>query len=80
MRGLSYIEFVLPGILMMNVLTSAFSHSSSSLYFQRFARHIEEILVAPLSYTEMIAGYITGALVRGVLIGVGMKHVLNGTL
>lgn len=70
--GMSYIEFVLPGVLMMNVLTSAFSHSSSSLYFQRFARHIEEVLVAPLSYTEMIAGYLTGAVVRGVVIGMGI--------
>jgi ABC-2 type transport system permease protein len=70
--GMSYIEFVLPGVLMMNVLTSAFSHASSSLYFQRFARHIEEILVAPLSYLEMITGYVVGALLRGVIIGIGI--------
>lgn len=70
--GIPYIAFVLPGVLMMNVLMSAFSHSSSSLYFQRFARHIEEILVAPLSYTEMIAGYLTGALIRGVVVGAGI--------
>jgi len=70
--GIPYIEFVLPGILMMNVLTSAFAHSSSSLYFQRFSHHIEEILVAPLSYTEMIVGYMVGALIRGILIGTGI--------
>lgn len=70
--GMPYIEFVLPGILMMNVLTSAFSHASSSLYFQRFARHIEEILVAPLSHLEMIVGYLAGAILRGVMIGVGI--------
>jgi ABC-2 type transport system permease protein len=71
-NGIPYIDFVLPGILMMNVLTSAFSHSSSSLYFQRFSRYIEEILVAPLSYGEMIVGYTAGALLRGILIGVGI--------
>lgn len=76
--GMPYLSFVLPGVLMMNVLTSAFSHSSSSLYFQRFARHIEEVLVAPLSYTEMIAGYLVGALVRGVIIGAGILAI--GTL
>jgi len=70
--GMPYIEFVLPGVLMMNVLTSAFSHSSSSLYFQRFARHIEEVLVAPLSHLEMILGYLTGAVMRGVIIGIGI--------
>jgi len=73
--GIPYIAFVLPGVLMMNVLMSAFSHSSSSLYFQRFARHIEEILVAPLSYTEMIAGYLTGALIRGVVVGAGILTI-----
>jgi ABC-2 type transport system permease protein len=70
--GVPYIQFVLPGILMMNVLTSSFSHSSSSLYFQRFARHIEEVLVAPLSHAEMIMGYMSGALIRGALIGIGI--------
>ncbi len=70
--GMPYIVFVLPGVLMMNVLTAAFSHASSSLYFQRFARHIEEILVAPLSYAEMIVGYLTGAVLRGVVIGAGI--------
>ncbi len=70
--GVPYITFVLPGILMMNVLTATFSHTSSSLYFHRFARHIEEILVSPLSYTDMILGYLMGALVRGVFIGGGI--------
>ncbi|MBP9760553.1 MAG: ABC transporter permease [Candidatus Pacebacteria bacterium] len=73
--GVSYIEFVLPGVLMMNMLTSAFSHSSSSLYFQRFARHIEEILVAPLSYAEMIIGYLSGAIIRGTIIGLGILMI-----
>ena len=48
--GVKYIDFVLPGILMMNVLASAFSHSSSSVYMARFMKTIEEILVAPLSH------------------------------
>jgi ABC-2 type transport system permease protein len=70
--GVPYITFVFPGILIMNVISSAFSQTSSSLYFQRFARHIEEILVAPLSHLEMILGYIAGALARGVVVGVGI--------
>ncbi len=70
--GVPYINFVLPGILMMNVLTSAFAHSSSSLYFARFLRNIEEILVAPLSYFEMIVGFMTGAILRAVVVGAGI--------
>ena len=71
-EGIKYIHFVLPGILMMNVLTSAFSQSSSSVYFQRFVRSIEEMLVAPLSHAEMIIGYLVGAVLRAVVIGIGI--------
>ncbi len=71
-EGIRYIQFVLPGILMMNVLTSAFSQSSSSVYFQRFVRNIEEMLVAPLSHIEMVTGYLAGAVARAVIIGIGV--------
>ena len=54
--GHRYIEFVLPGILMMNIVNAAFLQSSSQIYFQRFLRYIEETLVAPFSYVEMIVG------------------------
>jgi len=70
--GVRYIDFVLPGILMMNVLASAFSHSSTSVYFARFMKTIEEILVAPLSHLEMIIGYILGAVIRGIIVGLGI--------
>ena len=54
--GVSYIDFVIPGLLMMNVMQAAFSHSSSALYFYRFLGSIGEILTAPLSYLEIILG------------------------
>lgn len=71
-EDIRYIEFVLPGILMMNVLTSAFSQSSSSVYFQRFMHNIEEMLVAPLSHMEMIIGYLFGSIARAGVIGIGI--------
>lgn len=70
--GVSYIDFVLPGILMMNLIMSSFSQVTFSLYFMRFARHIEEILIAPLSYGEMITGFILGGVVRAILVGAGI--------
>ncbi len=73
--GVSYIMFVLPGILMMNVLTSSFSHTSSSLYFHRFMRRIEEMLVAPLSHFEMVLGYVVGGVMRGLIVGIGILLV-----
>ena len=54
--GHRYLEFVLPGILMMNIVNAAFLQSSSQIYFSRFLRYVEEMLVSPLSYAEMIAG------------------------
>ena len=71
-EGVPYITFVLPGVLMMNVLSSAFTQSSSSLYFQRFTKNIEERLVAPLSHAEMVIGYLVGAVARAVVIGIGI--------
>lgn len=70
--GVSYMEFVLPGVLMMNIIASAFSHTSSSLYFQRFTRQIEEMLVAPISHLEMIIGYVSGAVLRSLIVGIGI--------
>lgn len=70
--GVSYIDFVLPGILMLNVIQSAFSQTSFSLYFMRYVRHIEEVLVAPLSHAEMIAGFVISGVIRGLVAGLGV--------
>jgi len=76
--GVSYITFVFPGILIMNVLTSAFSHTSNSLFFARFIHNIEEMLVAPLSYFEIILGHVLGSLIRAIVVGLAI--VLIGIL
>lgn len=70
--GISYMNFVFPGILMMNILTSSFMHSSNSLYFMRFTHSINEILTAPFSYIEMIIGFVVGAVVRALIVGFGV--------
>ena len=70
--GHRYIEFVLPGILMMNIVNAAFLQASSQIYFQRFLRYIEEALVAPLSYVEMIVGLLAMTVVRSVFTALGI--------
>jgi len=70
--GIPYMQFVFPGILMMNILTSSFMHSSNSLYFVRFTHSINELLTAPFSYLEMIVGFVVGAVIRGLMVGVGV--------
>lgn len=70
--GVTYIDFVLPGIVMMNIIMAAFSHTSTSIYFSRFIHSIEEILVSPLSYFEMILGFAIPGVVRGLVVGIGV--------
>ncbi len=76
--GKPYITFVFPGILMLSVINAAFSSSSSSFYFARFTRSVEELLVAPLSYLEIIIGYMLGAISRSLI--VAFLIVLVGVL
>jgi len=71
-HGVSYIGFVLPGILLMSVLNAAFMAGSSGIYFHRFIKTIEEILTAPISYAEMISAFVFAAIVRGLIVGVGI--------
>lgn len=70
--GHRYLEFVLPGIVMLNVVNAAFLQSSSQIYFSRFLRYVEETLVSPLSYAEMIAGVLVTVIVRSVVTAVGI--------
>lgn len=76
--GKPYITFVFPGILMLSVINAAFASSSSSFYFARFTRSVEELLVAPLSYLEIIIGYVLGAITRSLI--VAFLIVLVGVL
>ena len=70
--GVPYIRFVLPGILMMNIVNASFLQSSSAIYFSRFMRFVEEVLVSPMSYAEMIAGALAVVVVRAVITAIGI--------
>jgi len=73
--GHRYLEFVLPGILMLNIVNAAFLQSTSAIYFQRFLRFIEETLVAPLSYAEMIVGQLACVILRSVVTAIGILAI-----
>lgn len=77
-NGVPYITFVFPGVLMLNIISSSFSHSSSSVYFARFIKSIEEVLISPLSYLEIIIGYVAGGVARALIVAFGI--VLVGVL
>ncbi len=65
--GVKYISFVFPGVLLLSVINASFASSSSTLYFMRFTRGIEEILITPFSYFEMVVGLMLESLARSVL-------------
>lgn len=70
--GVSYIDFVLPGIVMLNLIQSSYQQGAFSLYMQRFQKSIEEILVSPLSYFEILIGFVAASVIRGLLVGLGV--------
>lgn len=65
-----YMQFVVPGLVMMSVLTSAFSNTVSSFFGSKFQRNIEEMLVAPVPNWVIIWGFVIGGALRGILVGI----------
>lgn len=66
--GVPYITFVFPGVLMLSVVNSSFSSASSALYFMRFSKSIEEMLITPFSYFEMLLGLVGSSIIRTLLV------------
>lgn len=73
--GVAYIDFIVPGILMMNVISGAFMNASFAIYLGKLQNSIQEILAAPLSYLEMSLGYVLAGAARGVFIGLGVYFI-----
>ena len=67
-NGVPYISFVFPGILMLSIINASFASASSSLYFMRWGKSIEEILISPFSYLEMIFGFVTASVSRSLMV------------
>lgn len=68
MGGVSYMEFIVPGLIMMSVITNAYSNVASSFFSAKFQRNLEEMLVAPVSNITIILGYIGGGVARALLV------------
>ncbi|MCC6758795.1 MAG: ABC transporter permease [Candidatus Omnitrophica bacterium] len=68
-NGVSYMAFIVPGLVMMSVINSAFTNVVSSFFSVKFQRSIEEVLVSPTTHVAIIAGYVMGGVIRGILVG-----------
>ncbi|HVV39172.1 MAG TPA: ABC transporter permease [Candidatus Paceibacterota bacterium] len=69
-HGFSYIQFIVPGLIMMAVITSSYSNTVSTFYFAKWTRTIDEILVSPMPDWVVIAGFVSGGVLRGLIVGV----------
>jgi len=69
MGGVTYMQYIAPGLIMMSVITNSYGNVVSSFFGAKFGRHVEELLVAPLPNWLIVLGYIAGGVVRGLLVG-----------
>lgn len=70
MNGVSYMQFIAPGLVMMTAITASYVNTASSFFLSKFNKTYEELLVSPLSSHNIICGYVIGSMVRGVLAGI----------
>ena len=69
MGGYTYMEFIVPGLVMMSVIQNSYANISSSFYGAKFGRHVEELLVSPMPNWVILTGYVAGAVLRGLVVG-----------
>ena len=69
MDGIRYMDFIVPGLVMMSVIQNSYGNISSSFFGAKFGRHIEELLVSPMPNWVILLGYVGGAVLRGVMVG-----------
>ncbi|MDF3029513.1 MAG: transporter permease [Moraxellaceae bacterium] len=88
MRGFDYMQYIVPGLIMMSVITNSYANVVSSFYSAKFQRSIEELLVSPVPNGIVLIGFVLGGVARGIAVGLivtllslffadlGIHHVL----
>lgn len=87
MEGFRYIDYIVPGLIMMAVITNSYGNVVSSFYGSKFQRNVEEMLVSPMPNYIILCGYVAGGVARGIIVGIAVTfismlfselHVYNG--
>lgn len=68
--GLSYMDYIVPGVILMAIINNAYSNVVSSFFSAKFQRHIEEMLVSPMPSYLIVMGFVAGGVIRGMIVGV----------
>jgi len=69
MHGFTYMQYIVPGLIIMSVITNSYGNMVSSFFGAKFGKHIEELLISPLPNWIILAGYVSGSLLRGLMVG-----------
>lgn len=69
-EGYAYIQYIVPGLVIMSVMTNAYANTTSSFFLSKFNKSIEEMLVSPMSSLILLFGFVLGGALRGILVGV----------
>lgn len=74
-QGFSYMQYIVPGLILMSVITQSYANVVSSFYGAKFQHHIEEMLVSPVPNYIILLGFIAGGLARGMAVGAAVSVV-----
>jgi ABC-2 type transport system permease protein len=69
MGGMSYIDYIAPGVILMSVITNSYGNVVASFYSSKFQRNVEELLVSPVANWVILLGYVAGGVARGLAVG-----------
>lgn len=70
MQGVSYVEFIVPGVVLMSIISNSYANVVSSFFGTKYHRNIEEMLISPVTNSVIVLGYVTGGVARGVVVGI----------
>ncbi len=75
MGGVSYIDFIVPGLILMAVITNSYANVVSSFFSSKYQRHVEELLISPVPNWVILGGFVVGGVARGVVVGIAVTAV-----
>ncbi|MDZ7663473.1 ABC transporter permease [Thiohalophilus sp.] len=73
--GLTYMEYIVPGIILMAIINNSYANVVSSFYGAKFQRHVEEMLISPMPNYLIVLGYAVGGMARGLVVGLAVAAV-----
>lgn len=68
-QGYAYIQYIVPGLIMMSMMTNAYANTASSFFFTKFNKSIEEMLISPMPNIIILLGFVFGGALRGLMVG-----------